>query len=543
MSWLAGILKDPEKRAVLSWLSGGSVVVGGGLWTAVTGATMIKPVDRFFATLIRHQDELLRTFRLGAAMAIAAALCGCASFTPDGGMSVAANIAGQELKKDTVVIRTPEDAIAVRARVEPLLKRSLTADAAVQIALLNNRGLQAAYNELGIAEAMMVKTTLPPNPSFSFSRISGSLESELESTIAADILALVTLPARAEIAAGRFRAAQLRAAEETLRVAADARRNYYRAVAAREMTGFLTQANIAAETAAKLGQKLGETGAMSKLDQARDQVFYADLTTQLARARQTASSERERLVRSLGLWGGDLDFTLPNTLPALPSHPQMLPRVEQDAISRRIDLRIASIELEALAKSYGLTNATSFVNLFQLSGIYKNTRESVGTENVQFRDFGPGTTVEIPIFDFGEVRIREAEQTYLQAMNRLAEKAVNVRSQARDAYRVYRSTYDIANHYQREILPLRKIISDETLLRYNAMLIDVFSLLDEARRRVLAATAAIEAKRDFWIAETDLQVAIAGGGGARLGDEKSKAVAITGVGADSQMTNSDGDRP
>jgi outer membrane protein TolC len=334
----------------------------------------MKLADRFFVTLIGHPGAFLRTVQLGVPMAIAAALFGCANFSPDGGMSVAAGIAAQELEKDTVAIRTPEDATSARTRVADLLRRPLTTDAAVQIALLNNRGLQAAYNELGIAEAAMVQASLPPNPSFSFSRISGSLESELEATVASNILALATLPARAEIAADRFRAAQLGAAEETLRVAAETRRNYYRAVAAQELVGFLTQANAAAETAAKLAGKLGETGAMNKLDQARDQVFYAEVAAELAAARQQAASEREQLVRSLGLWGGDLGFKLPNTVPALPQHPRTLPTVEQDAISRRVDLQIARIELEALAKSYGLTNATRFVNLLQLSGIYKDTR-------------------------------------------------------------------------------------------------------------------------------------------------------------------------
>ena len=137
-------------------------------------------------------EGLRKTCFLCRAIAIAATLSGCASFSPDGGMSVAAGIAAQELEKDTIAIRTPEDATSARARVEDLLKRPFTADAAVQIALLNNRGLQAAYNELGLAEAMMVQASLPPNPSFSFSRISGSLESELEATIAANILALAT---------------------------------------------------------------------------------------------------------------------------------------------------------------------------------------------------------------------------------------------------------------------------------------------------------------------------------------------------------------
>src|SRR5215216_6468149 len=168
------------------------------------------------------------------------------------------------------------------------------------------------------------------------------------------------------------------------------------------------------------------------------------------------------------------------------------------------------MELEALARSYGLTQATRFINLLEAGYAAKTTKDKVTGEII--RDRGFDLELQIPIFDFGEVRVRQAEATYMQAVNRLLEKAVNVRSEARDAYRVYRSTYDIASHYQREVLPLRKIISDETLLRYNAMLIDVFSLLAEARQRIAATTAAIDAQRDFWLATTELGVAIAGGG-------------------------------
>jgi outer membrane protein TolC len=86
-----------------------------------------------------------------------------------------------------------------------------------------------------------------------------------------------------------------------------------------------------------------------------------------------------------------------------------------------------------------------------------------------------------------------------------------VRSQAREAYQGYRAAYDIARHYRREVLPLRKIIADETLLRYNAMQIDVFALLGETRQRIASATAAIEAEREFWLAETNLGAALLGG--------------------------------
>src|SRR5262249_37448308 len=158
-------------------------------------------------------------------------------------------------------IRTPEEAAAVNTRVRHLLTRPLTADGAVQIALLNNRGLQAAYNELAIAEALRVGESLPPSPTISVRRISGSAELRPERQIVTDILALATLPARSDIAAARFQRAQLRAAEETLRVAHATRRAFYRAVAARELDRFLTESQSAAESAVQFARRLGETGA------------------------------------------------------------------------------------------------------------------------------------------------------------------------------------------------------------------------------------------------------------------------------------------
>jgi outer membrane protein TolC len=464
---------------------------------------------------MRDGRALHFTKRMATAVVSAALLSGCAAFSPDGGMDVVGDIAKHELDKDVVAIRSPEDADAVRGAVRRLLGRTLSADAAVQVALLNNRGLQAAYNELTLAEAEMVEGSLPPNPRISYSRIAGAAELEIERRIVADILALATLPVRSEIARVRFQQAQLRAALETLRVAAATRRAYYRAVAAQELVGFLAQAQSAAETATQLAARLGETGAMNKLDQAREQVFYADITAQVAAARQAAASEREALIRQLGVWDGDLKFRLPAALPGLPRRPQVLSGIEVEAVRRRVDLQIARMELDALARSYGLTQATRFVNM--LDGGYADKFVKDKETGQRIRDRGFEVELQIPIFDFGEVRVRQAEQTYMLAVNRLVEKAVNVRSEARDAYRGYRSAYDIAGHYQREVLPLRKIISDETLLRYNAMQIDVFALLAEARQRIAATIAAIEAQRSFWLAAAELKAAITGGGsGGRI---------------------------
>jgi outer membrane protein TolC len=448
-------------------------------------------------------------------------LSGCASFSPDGGMTVVANVAGETIKKDVVSIRTIDDAEWARGAVQGLLRRSLTVDTAVQIALLNNRGLQASYNELALAEADLVQDSLPPNPTFSLSRIAGNGAVEIERQIVGDILALATLPFRSEIARQRFQKAQLRAAEETLRLAAEVRRAYYRAVAANELVVLLTDAKSTAESTAQLALKLGQTGSLNKLDQAREQVFYAEITADLGSLRQEATSSRERLVRLLGLWDGDLGFRLPQKLPILPRRPLSLPGIEVDAVAHRIDLQIARIELGALAKSLNLTEATRFVTLLDVAGIDRKTQDP---EGAPFRERGFDIQFQIPIFDGGEVRVRQATETYNQAFNRLTEKAVNVRSEARDAFRVYRSTYDIAGHYQREVLPLRKIITEEMQLRFSSMQIDVFALLTEARQRIAALRAAIEAKRNFWLAQSELQTAINGGGGGEAQRESRPSI-------------------
>lgn len=449
-------------------------------------------------------------------------LSGCAAFSPDSGMTAVSELTSQTIRKDVAFVRTAEGASAVDARMHQLLSRTLGAETAVQVALLNNKGLQAAYNELALAETDLVEQSLPPNPVFSVSRISGDGASEIERQIVGDILALATLPFRSDIARERFRQAQLRAALATLRLAADVRHAYVRAVAGNEMVVLLTDAKATAESTAQLAAKLGETGSVNKLDQAREQVFYAETTADLATARQATMSAREKLARLMGLWDDGLDFRLPNALPPLPRRPQALPSIEADAVGHRIDLQIARLELMALAKSLNLTEATRFVTLLDLAGISRRTQDP---EGAPFRERGFDVQFQIPIFDGGEVRVRQAAETYNLAFNRLTERAVNVRSEARDAYRVYRSTYDIASHYQREIIPLRKIITEEMQLRFSSMQVDIFALLTEARQRLASLRGAIDARQNFFLAQSELQTAVNGGGAPASGADNPTNIA------------------
>jgi outer membrane protein TolC len=437
---------------------------------------------------------------------------GCASLTPDAGMGAVQLAAATELDKDVIKIDQANDSF-VEGQVRALLARPLTASSSVQIALLSNRGLQAAYNDLGISEARMVEASLPPPLSLALRDLAGS-GFEIERQIVQNVLALVTLPRRREIAEDRFRQAQARAIDATLRISADADRAYYRAVAANEEVKFLVEARLSAEAVSDLARRLGETGAMSKLEQAREHAFYAEISGQVATARLRQRIERERLTRVLGLWATDAKFRLPDKLPRLPPKPVTLPLVEAEAAQRRADLAIARMEIDVLAKELGLTRKTRFINTLEVSGVSKTEKDINGGVAVdKFSRQGAAVDVEIPIYDFGESRVRGAEETYMRAINRLLERAVNVRSEAREAYQVYRGTYDIARHYEREVIPLRQIISDEALLNYNAMILDLFALLTDARARILANVQAIEARRDFWLACVDLHTAIVGGRG------------------------------
>jgi outer membrane protein TolC len=447
--------------------------------------------------------------RLAAIIAAAASLSACRAFSPDGGMDTVAMVAGTRLNKNVVQVSSAEDAAAVRTRVARLLHRPLSGDAAVQIALLNNLGLQAAYNQLGIAEALAVKASRPPALSLSFSDVSTPVELDIERKVIGSLLSLLTMPARTRIANDQFAQAELGAAEETLRVAAETRRAYVRAVAARQIVAALGEAKHDADAAVKLAGHLKQTGAVNKLDEARREVFAAEMDAKLVGARQQATTAREKLTRLMGLWQADLDAYLPSALPALPGSTRSVRAITQDALNARVDVQMARLEMEAMARSYGLTRKTHFLNVLDASGVSKMQKDR-GEKRAE--GGGYELVLEVPLFDFGKANVREAEQRYLEAANRLGQLGVNAASEAREAYGAYRSTYEVARKYEGNVLPLHQAIGTEIELQYNAMQVDAFVLLETARERSRAKVAAIEAKRNFWLASTDLSVAMYGGG-------------------------------
>ncbi|MEP7297487.1 MAG: TolC family protein, partial [Burkholderiales bacterium] len=399
--------------------------------------------------------------RFAIALAIGAStLAGCASFTDDGGFGTVERLTRDRTGQTPAYLRTTEQTDAAQTRVADLLQQPLTADTAVEIALLNNRELQARFAELGIAEADLVRAGRLANPSFTFGRLAGGGSVEIDRAIVFDVLSLIAMPTTRAREQQRFEQVQLEAASAAVGTAAEARRAYFSAVAAQQLASYAGQVKEAADASGELAQRMLQAGNFSKLAQMREQSFVADAAAQLARARHQAVAERERLTRVLALADAQAAFRLPERLPDLPSAPVQPKDAEQTAMAQRLDVLMAKRDTEATARALGLTKATRFVNVLRAG--YQNQSTSG-----EARRNGYEVELELPLFDFGSTRAARAEAVYLQAMHRTAQIAISARSQVRESYSAYLTAYELARLYRDEIVPLKRRIADENLLRYN----------------------------------------------------------------------------
>lgn len=434
-------------------------------------------------------------------------LSACSTFSPDGGLDAVrqqtANRLGQETAQQVQRQASPDDTSSVPSTVQDLLRQPLGVEQAVHLALLNNPSLQASYQELKISEAYLVQAGRLPNPGFSFTRLRQGEDIKIERAISFAILNLFTLPFVHTIEKGRFAQSQLRATEEVLRVAAETRKAWITAVAAQESLRYAQQVRDSAEASAELARRMTRVGNWSRLDHLREQAFYADSALKLAKAQQTATAEREKLTRLLGLWGSDTAYKLPTRLPDLPKQTLAANDLEQRALEQRLDVNALRLENQQLARALGLTKTTGFLNVLEVGG-------RSNTQTGMRRESGFEVSLEIPLFDWGDAKVARAEATYMESVWRLSATAIRARSEVREGYSNYRHSWDMARHLRDEVVPLRQKISQETLLRYNGMLTGVFELLADSREQVNAVNGYLDALKDFWLAEAELQQILGG---------------------------------
>ncbi len=437
-----------------------------------------------------------------------AVLSGCASVNFEQSIAKTNQIAANFTQGDLALALTPEQREAQAQAAKTLLLQSLSQNDAVRLALLNSPAVQALLAKNWADAASAAQSGRIANPTFTLERLRLVDELEIGRLLSFGLLDVLTLPQRYSFAQRQIAQAQLRLTSNVVEQVTQVRMAWVKAVAAQQSVIYAQQVNDAAQASAELARRMQAAGNFTKLQRARQQVFYADAATQWAAAQQTATATREALVRRLGLTDSQAQsLVLPNRLPNLPKAPRTPEAVSQSASIERLDVQMAQAELEGAAMIQGLTRITS------LTDIELGVRRDSGSNSSSGQNdarHGFEVRVRLPVFDGGGLQRDAMNARTLAAANQLEATARAAGSNLRESYSAYRTAFDVARHYRDEVVPLRQTIADENVLRYNGMLIGVFELLADTRDQVGSVIAAIAAEQQFWLADAVLQATLIG---------------------------------
>ena len=401
-----------------------------------------------------------------------------------------------------------EDAATDQA-VAGLLAHDLTVDRAVQIALLNNRHLQATFENLGVAQADLVQAGLLRNPVFDLGvrfPDRGPSATYLDMGVAFDFLDIAMLPARKKIAAEHFKQTQAAVCDQVLTLVARTSADFYACQAAGQLVDLrktIRQATLAALTAAT---KLHDAGNLTDLDFANQRAEDIRAQIDLADAQAVDADAREQVNDRLGLTGPQVHWTAARPLPEIPANDGLAGAdLESFAVLHREDLAIARDELYAQANTLGIADQYRFLDQATVGPEFERETDS------QWR-IGPSLTVPIPIFDQGQARLARAQALFLQAIQNYNAQLIDVRSDVRAAQARLSHARTTALLYRDQLLPVEQDRLDQTQLQYNGALVGVFQLLQVRREQIDATAHYVDARRDYWTARVDLERAI----GSRL---------------------------
>ena len=449
-----------------------------------------------------------RFFKLTGLAAAALVLAGCASVDFDQAVGDANQTTSSFTGGKLALNRTAEQRDAKAKLATDFLAKPLSADDAVQLALANSPTVQSMLAQSWADMSAANQAARIGNPLFTFERITFKDELELGRLLSFGLLDLLTLPRRFAIAQSQIAQSQVQLSASVIDQVTQTRQAWVKAVAASQVLQYAEQINAAAEASAELAKRMQQVGNFNKLQRARQQVFYADSTAQLAAAQHSALAAREELVRQLGLTDAQaMQLKLPDRLPDLPNAARAPSQVSSAALEQRLDVQLARGQLDAAGKAQGLNLLTSLIDV-EL-GVRRDTvfDNPAGTSTPR-RGYELG--IRLPIFDWGNARRDAMNAQSLTAANRYEGTVRSATSQLRESYSAYRTAYDVARHYRDEVVPLRKTMADENLLRYNGMLIGVFELLADTRDQISSVVTAITAYQQFWLADAALSASMTG---------------------------------
>lgn len=389
--------------------------------------------------------------------------------------------------------------------VERLLAQPLGREQAIAFALQHGHAVQSLLARQEAMLAASERSARPPNPVLILERMRSPSEVELTRALSVGLFDLLFWPERRAVADAQWRLHVAELADAIVQEVTDVRHAWIEAVAAAEALNYARQVDSAADASAELARRMRAVGNFNALAQLRQQAFHAEAVTRLAVAEHRLVAAREALARKLGLAGDELGrLRLPERLPELPRVPMDDETAEQRARRERLDLRLALAQLEAESRRVGIERVLSWTDI-ELD--LRSTTMSERADGHRTRVRGGEIALGLPLFDSGDTRRAAQSARWRAAAFHYENVRTGAASHLRERYSGYRSAWDLARHAREEIVPLRRRISDEMLLRYNGMLIDVFALLADAREQALAVSGSIEALAQFWKAEASLEAA------------------------------------
>ncbi len=434
------------------------------------------------------------------------AMTGCAGIPEDRGLSDIQSLVEQIDVPGYVAPRIEPDSEPQTAEVDHLLARPLQLGEAENLGLRLNPAVRVHLAEVGLAHADLAQVGRISNPTLSFERFAAD---DYGVSLLFHIGDLLLLPLNRQIERDRLEAAQISAAAAILEQVAETRRAWFDAVAERQQFQRVERMLESARAEHNLSRQMSALGHTGALQAAQAEILLGELESMRVRQFLVTNDARERLIRVLGLWGEQARrLEVPARLPELPAMPQEIEAVERLAITNRLDVRLSRAVLRQVTTRLKVPRLETLMASLEAGPV----REISDGE----REAGWELEFEIPLFDTGAVRSERARLVVEQARANAESVAIAAASQARSAYLAHRSTWEMARHFEDQLLPLRNRVSRERLLRYNGMLISVFDLLADLRDAAALEARYVDSVRDFWLADTGLQQALAGGGGGGL---------------------------
>lgn len=401
---------------------------------------------------------------------------------------------------------TADDQKALNA-IQKLLENPLSANDAVQIALLNNPDLQSRFEDIGISQADLVQAGLLRNPTFSASwrfpdRPPGFTDAEY--SIAADFLGIVLIPLRTKIAKTNLEVVQDQITQEIVHLIAEVKQAFYEYQSQEQLHGRFELVVQADESASELAKAQHDAGGLSDADFANQQAQFANTRLFLAHSDQQRVAARERLNRLLGLWGKEIEWKAIPTLPELPADDGPLDHLESLAIRQRSDLHALRLQTDSLGEALALKTNTRYLPVS--IDIGADTEKSPDGQRVT----GPTLSLELPIFDQGQGEIAKLTAQYRQAQRQLQARAIEIRSKVREAQKNLKMARDLTEYYKKIVVPLNQQVVNQSLLQYNAMQKNPMDLLLIKQRELEAERDYVEAWSGYWIAYAQLEEAVGG---------------------------------